>query len=332
MNTYHCKNIINKLRTKVDRTLFPRLIRRLKLKSSYKNRLTKLPYPPEYLQIDIIGYCNLKCRMCPQGIKGGVLEKGVMDFSLYKKVIDSGKQAGVFSVLLVLTGEPLMHKNLIEMIRYAKSKGLKTNLSTNCTLLNPSISEALIKSGLDEILLSFDTVKKDLYEDYRRGAKFNEVLKNILSFLEMRKKMKSHTPFPVMHNLQKFNPQKPIPAIEKDFREIFGKYNIWIMPKYFSNWSGTMDNEKELYWESGISSDSQYQICPTIYQRIVVSWDGKVLSCCNDFKRQQIMGDLQHQSILEVWNGELFTNLREKLANKLYEDFPLCRTCGAVWK
>lgn len=326
------QNKINKFYAKVDRRLLPRLARRFTLTQSYKKGLAKLAYPPEYLQIDITAYCNLICKMCPQSIEGGILEKGTMDFSVYKKVIDSGVAADVFNVLLVLTGEPLLHKQLIEMIRYAKSKGLKVNISTNCTLLTPSMSEALIKSGLDEILLSFDTVKKELYEDYRRGAKFEQVLNNILTFLEIRKKMKSRKPFPTMANLQKFNPNIPKVQIEEDFWEVFGKYDIWIVPKYFSNWSGTMKTEKELYRESEISTHSQYQLCRTIYQRIVVSWDGKVLSCCNDFLRQQIMGDALEQSITEIWNGPAFVNLRQKLANKEYNKLPLCKNCGVLWK
>ncbi len=332
MNLAKYKNKINKLRAKIDGKLPQRLARRIKLKQGYRKGLSLLPYPPEYIQIDVTGYCNLKCRMCPQGIKGGVTEKGVMDFDLYKKVIDSGVDAGVLSAFLVLTGEPLMHKKIIDMIAYAKSKGLKTQLGTNCTLLTPAMSEALIKSGLDEILLSFDTVKKELYEDYRRGAVFEDVLKNIIAFLEMRKKLKSRTPFPIMHNLQKFNPENKEPQIEEDFQKKFGCYDIWIIPKYFSNWSGIMDTEKSLYRESGINSSSKYQLCPTIYQRIVISWDGKVVSCCNDFRRQQIMGDVTKQSIKEIWNSEPFQNLRRKLSNKQFQSLPLCRSCGAMWK
>lgn len=326
------KSNINKLRNKLDRTLLPRLIRRMKLIHAYKKGLVKLSYPPEYLQIDVTGYCNLRCKMCPQGIKKIIPQKGTMAFSLYKRIIDSGVAVGVFNVILTLTGEPLLHKQLVEMIRYAKDKRFRVMLSTNCTLLTPSISEALIKSGLDEIILSFDTANKDLYEDYRRGARFDEVLNNILTFLEIRKRMKSYTPFPVMQNLQKFNPEKANPQIERDFWKLFGKYDIWIIPKYFSNWSGIMTQEKELYDESGISLHSQYKLCLTVYQRIVVSWDGKVLSCCNDFQRRQIMGDMTYQSIVEVWNGPALVDLRKKIACRQYKELPLCRTCGVLWK
>ena len=332
MGICNFKNKINKLRAKVDKKLFPRLVRRLWLNQSYGKGLTMLSYPPEYLQIDVTSYCNLRCKMCPQGIPGYIHERGAMDMALYKKVINSAADAHIFSVFLVLTGEPLLHKDIVEMIQYAGKKGLRTSISTNCVMLTPLMSEALIKSGLDEIILSFDTVNKELYEDYRRGAKYEQILNNILVFLEMRGKLKSQKPFPIMCNLQRFNPNKPSPEVEKDFNEVFGRYNAWIIPKYFSNWSGIMQEEKEFYCESGIGPHRQYQLCPTVYQRIVVSWDGKVVSCCNDFNRQQIMGDMRNQSIAEIWNGKEFVNLRRKLADKTLEALPLCRTCGVLWK
>ena len=96
--------------------------------------------------------------------------------------------------------------------------------------------------------------------------------------------------------------------------------------------SGIMEEEAELYRESGINSNSEYQLCPTVYQRIVVSWDGKVVSCCNDFQREQIMGDVNITPIAEIWNGPSFVDLREKLRDQEYQKMPLCKSCGTLWK
>lgn len=327
------QNLIKKFYRKIDRFLFIRIYRRLLLKFCYIGKIAKLPYPPEYLQIDITGFCNLKCKMCPQSEKNIMKEKGIMDFALYQKIIDSGREAGVFSILLVLTGEPLLHNRLLDMIIYAKSKKLKVQISTNCTLLTPEKSKEIIESGLDEIILSFDTVNRARYEDYRSGANFDMVLSNIINFLELRRKMGTRRPFVIMANLQPYKPDKPNAKIEEDFLKTFGKYDVWIMPKYFSNWSGIMENQKEIsYSESSINNGSVYKICETIYHRLVVSWDAKVLSCCNDFIRAQVVGDLTQQSIAEVWNGYDFVNLRRKLIEGKYNELPLCKNCGVLWK
>lgn len=294
--------------------------------------MTKLPYPPEYLQIDITGFCNLKCKMCPQSAGDLIKEKGSMSMSLYEKIIDSGKKAGVFSVLLVLTGEPLLNNNFFSMIKYAKANGMKVQTSINCTLLTLEKSKAIIESGLDEIILSFDTVKKNLYEEYRNGANFDLTLANIIEFLELKKKMKRSNPFVVMVNLQQCGSKGFNLKIEDDFLQVFGKYDVWIMPKYFSNWSGIMKNEKEIsYVEKKDASIRKYRICETVYRRLVVSWDAKVLSCCNDFIRGQVVGDLARQSVMEVWNGGPLMRLRKGLIERRFNDFPLCKDCGVLW-
>lgn len=327
-------NFKNKISKKIDRFFFARLARRLMAKFCYVVKLPCLPYPPEYLQLDICGFCNLSCSICPQGEEGTIQERGMMDFELYKKIIDKAKEAGIFTVILVVSGEPLLHPNFFEMVRYAKATKLKVQSSTNATLLDIEKAKKLIESGLDEIILSFDTVDKELYENYRRGASFQAVLTNIINFLELREKLKSAKPFVVMQNLQ------PCPdaggqklQIEEDFLRTFGKHaNLWIMPKYFSDWSGLMKNRKEFsYLENAKQVGKGYRVCEAVYHRLVASWDGKVLACCSDFVRGQVLGDLSRQSIMQAWNSVQFVDLRRKLIHKQYTELPLCRNCGILW-
>lgn len=326
------RNLKNKYYKKIDKYLLRRIGRRILSNFCYKANIVKLPYPPEYLQIDITGFCNLRCKMCPQSVNDLIKEKGVMSMPLYEKIIDSGKRAGVFSVLLVLTGEPLLNNNFFNMIKYAKTKGMKVQTSINCTLLTPEKSKEIIESRLDEIILSFDTVKKDLYEEYRNGANFDLTIANIIKFLELKKEMKKRNPFVVMVNLQQCGSEGSKPKIEEDFLQAFGKYDVWIMPKYFSNWSGIMKNEKEILYAEGKKAGSRkYKICETVYRRLVVSWDAKALSCCNDFVRRQAVGDLTKQSIMEVWNGGPLMRLRKRLIEKRLDEFPLCKNCGVLW-
>jgi MoaA/NifB/PqqE/SkfB family radical SAM enzyme len=329
------KNLKNKIAKKIDRYFFQRIRRRLTAKLSYFLKFSRLGYPPEYLQIDICGFCNLACEMCPQGEAGTVKEKGMMDFGLFKEMVDKAKGAGIFSVLLVMTGEPLMHPQFIEMVKYAKSKELKVQSSTNCTLLTREKAREIIESGLDEIILSFDTMDKASYENFRKGAKFEEVFSNIINFLELRKELRSNKPLVVMQNLQPYPRTKnPRPQIEKNFLAAFSKYdNIWIMPKYFCDWSGIMHNTRDFsYVDNTKKFQGKYRLCEAIYHRLVVSWDGKALACCNDFLRAQVVGDLCRQSVMEAWNSPAFVDLRKKLIAKEYARLPLCKSCGLLWE
>ncbi|MDH3324029.1 MAG: radical SAM protein [Candidatus Peregrinibacteria bacterium] len=109
-----------------------------------------------HLDIELTNNCNLNCEMCPfHGPNKVDSRKGqMMDFKLYKKIIDEGSEKGLVSVKLNYGGEPLLYSRLIEAIRYAKEKKLEVQLNTNGTLLNALMCLELLYSRLDLLILT----------------------------------------------------------------------------------------------------------------------------------------------------------------------------------
>lgn len=163
-------NYLKRCQKKIDYNLSVRLIRRFCSKYNFYTKKSVVNCIPEYLQIDPTNYCNLKCLMCPQSV--GMRQKGFMDIDLAKKIIDDGAKLGIITLIIGIHGEPLLHKKICSIIKYAKKRRFYVTLSTNFTLATPKLSKELIESGLDEIILSLDSVKPELYEFYRRGANF----------------------------------------------------------------------------------------------------------------------------------------------------------------
>lgn len=114
--------------------------------------------------------CNCRCRMCNMWKKKPVIVKD------YKKLIDFMKKNKVL-VLSLTGGEPMLHPNLLEIIRYAKSKGFMVHMATNGTLLTLEKAKALKIAGLDIISFSIDHYTPAVQDNLRRhkGA-FNKVL------------------------------------------------------------------------------------------------------------------------------------------------------------
>jgi len=85
---------------------------------------------PFVVQIFPVYLCNFKCVYCifsaQAARRGFISDKAVMDLDLYKKCIDDIAQfPGKVKVLrFVGIGEPLLHKNIVEMIKYAASKNV----------------------------------------------------------------------------------------------------------------------------------------------------------------------------------------------------------------
>src|SRR4030066_409704 len=138
-----------------------------KIYFSYIFRTKKCNYLPIRLWIQTSSRCNLACRLCVNKDIDPSL-KGDMDFDLYKKIINDVWRY-VFDVNLFHRGEPLLNPRIVDMIKYANSKAIKTRIHTNGVLLNENLSREIIKAGLNLISFSFD--------EYSSGCDF-EVQKN----------------------------------------------------------------------------------------------------------------------------------------------------------
>ena len=81
---------------------------------------------PLHLDIEVTSYCNLACPMCPRThrVQLGKWENRMMKLETFKKIIDEGTKRGLKAINLNNFGESFYNKNIIEMIEYAKSKGV----------------------------------------------------------------------------------------------------------------------------------------------------------------------------------------------------------------
>ena len=93
------------------------------------------------IHIEPTNHCNLGCIMCPQPREMQRV-KGMMNFDLYKSIIDELKDTPAEFVYLHQFGESLLHK-ITDMVDYASENGLQVGMSTNGTLLNEKISERI---------------------------------------------------------------------------------------------------------------------------------------------------------------------------------------------
>ena len=103
--------------------------------AAYRGAHASGPIFPDRIYIESTNHCNLKCIMCPTGLGVIARPKGYMEMGLYRQIVDE-VGALVGSAVLHSWGEPLMHPELFEMIRYGKRAGMRMETSTNITLLN----------------------------------------------------------------------------------------------------------------------------------------------------------------------------------------------------
>ena len=96
--------------------------------------------------------------------------------------------------------EPLAHKNIFKVLDYASK--LKFNdlfFISNGYLLNEKNSEKILSSGLTKIMFSLDAFSPETYKERKlknkKPANYEKVIKNILAFLKLKRKLKKISPY-----------------------------------------------------------------------------------------------------------------------------------------
>ena len=136
------------------------------------------------IQIDFeLNYsCNFTCPMCTWNAES-TENKGQQtwfDFEVFKEVIDEGISKGLKSIRLNYINEPLIRRDIIKFIKYARDAGiLDIYFSTNGSLLTDDVSRDLIKAGLFRLQVSLDASTKETYEKIRTGGDFDKVIKKV---------------------------------------------------------------------------------------------------------------------------------------------------------
>lgn len=141
--------------------------------------------------------CNLRCVMCNQWGENGAfikepnkMPKRALSLEDWKVFFDDISK--FYPYIYFTGGEPLMNKDIIDLVKYANSKHLITGMSTNSTFLEEK-AEDLIKTGLDYIYFSLDAPAPVENGSIRISAQGNdsnaEAAAAIKKFIDLRDKL-----------------------------------------------------------------------------------------------------------------------------------------------
>jgi len=268
----------------------------------------KAPHWPDIVQIESTNLCNAKCVFCPRDEMHR--RQGVMDFELYRKVVDECAALGITHVRVHNYGEPFLDKTLVEKVRYAKSKGIaEVGMISNGSLITEELARGMIDAGLDAINISVDASGKEVFEATRLHLKYDDVIQNVRTLARLRNESGRTHPKLILSFVRQNNSAEEASFI-KEWSQVADKIHITDL----HNWAGTLNAK----------SDVQFP-CYRLWLTFTVLWDGRVSMCCADFDGRHVFGDLKSQTIAEVWNSPLYRAARRQ---HLESGGPeICRSC-----
>lgn len=150
---------------------------------------------PRFLQLEPVGQCNLRCRMCPiqfrtDGSPGG--PPAFLALDTFRRLLDQFPDLS--ELHLQGLGEPLMHPEFFAMVRYAAARGIVVSTNSNLTVLSERRAGECVASGLSRIHVSIDGATALTYEYIRVRSRYERVLRNVRRLLAARSAASSSMP------------------------------------------------------------------------------------------------------------------------------------------
>jgi MoaA/NifB/PqqE/SkfB family radical SAM enzyme len=268
--------------------------------------------------------CNSRCIMCAHSTQE---MHGTMTKELFEKIIDDCHRNKISTVELCGYGEPLLDKYFFDRVKYLRKYNMNYGFFTNGSLLDSYKAKMLFElGGLVRVNFSVCGYDKNIYESVMVGLKRDNAYNNILNFLQLKNSLKQKNlivgVLTVKTNINK-----------KDMRR-FCKY--WLNQKGINYvitadlGDRTGDRDVNEIGPLGLMhrKDRRLMPCKKLWGVLYIYFDGRVAPCPdNDDKRQLIVGDVNKQTLREIYSGDILRNLRNLHLSNKREVHNVCGKC-----
>ena len=267
---------------------------------------------------------------------------GLLTMDIFHRVLDNVKES-VHTMQFYFQGEPLLNKQLPEMIAAAHKLGLYTIVSTNAQALNRSITEALVKSGLNRIIVSIDGFSEESYATYRVGGSLHKALEGLQYLRQAKDQLRSRIVIELQvlrlrsneHEWEWIkNNYKKLGATRLVFKtaQLYDFENGHpLMPtdERYSRYRKTADG-KYVHKRSSSLSPLTFNLspCKRLWSGCVITTNGDVLPCCYDKDHRHAYGNITQQSLAELYHSIKANALRRRVLLDSGEPLEMCKNCN----
>lgn len=276
---------------------------------------------PKAIEIQTTAFCNANCIICPYASVDN--QKGYMKDELFVRIIEEiSKHQSNVRVIPYLNGEPLLDRKIIDRIKLINTlcPEAEVELSTNMSLFDSNIQKGFSDIKINDFRMSVFGFTKAAYKIMMPGLNWGTTKNNIDSFLN------NHALRLNINHISLVMIEHPyVPGEEYLMAEEYCKANQiefckWGFLDRASNVKG-MKNEFAMV-KNGFGCSQKRDS-----ERMHITYEGKVIQCCQDWSSNNILGDLSAQSIYDIWHSHKY-ELHRCLINDTSKESPdLCKKC-----
>ncbi len=294
---------------------------------------------PLMIMVEPTNFCNLKCPLCPSGNGLMTRPRGNMSLDDFKGLVDQMADRA-FMMMMWNQGEPYLNSCFNDMVQYAHAKGLFTFTSTNGHYIRSEAeAEAIVDSGLDEIIVSLDGVDQETYETYRVGGDIERVFSGVRRLVEAKQRRGVELPLINLQFIVMRHNERDMRAAEDKARELgVDKFLVKTAQVYSSEDAEAFLPESEAYSRYTGEGDARVvkgqpaRGCKVLWYSSMINWDGAVAPCCFDKDVDFSMGQaFSERSFRDIWRSRPYMDFRAQLLRDRNAT-DMCRNCSEGYR
>lgn len=277
-----------------------------------------IPSVPLHVDLELVDDCNSACTFCPRNRKThpdlpyAINTRLALPDRLLAKFLDEAKRMSLYSINIAI-GEPLLDDRCLAVVKeFHENGGVDSRVNTNGLLLDTVIDQ-VFDSGLVNLFVSLDGFSDETYRAQRGGVgRYQKVVENVLLMLAEKKRRKSVLPVMRVSFVE-----TDVNRHEADDFLAFWREKVEIVDVHqylrFDNLAG---GKKAKKWQ-----------CIDPFRRLCLMANGDILPCCTFYGKLLGLGNFETISLMEAWQGESLTKVRDALVRDQNNICLACQEC-----
>lgn len=284
------------------------------------------PVRPQSINLEITSICDSKCIHCPRHDMDRPMRP--IDTKLLQKIVEEAAALEIPEICPNGFGEIMTIKNIEEVLACLDSQSHKFRIiiNTNGFRMTEDKIESLIRHNVHLLNICLDGATAATTEAIRINLKLDQIEANVRNFMRIRRERGLE--FPKIRLGMVVLPQNQHEVnmfIEKWKDEV-----DYLGVDGYSNRAGAL-TEKFAVQKTEASEPARASACVLPFRELNIWADGKAVLCCNDWNEEYVVGDVNTQSIAEIWHGGALTKARELHMSNRGAELDICKKCN-YWK
>ncbi len=279
---------------------------------------------PKTVALELTNFCNCKCPFCPLFQGSEQLDRrirpiGTMSMDLFRKLVGEIAEwdEPPETIYLNMDGEPLLDKMFVQRLSVLQESGLsaRVDLQTNGQFLTEAVSAAIVETGVSRLTLGFDGATAGTYGLHRTGCDYDTVLANLRNFCRIRRSRAGKVQIAIQYVQTALNSSEVALAYEM-FSKLLDPSLDCFQETFSVDWASEGLRKSGVVLVGTQESTIEPVGCDFVQSQLIVLSDGSVAACCWDYNltvNGGSLGDAARESLVDIWRGDRFEQLRHRL-------------------